>query len=713
MNFSAAQKEKNLQLPITLLFIETVFILATVLDIPVVRQVAGFFYLTFVPGFIFVWLLKLNGIDRLEIILFSIGFSIAFLMIAGFLTDVLYLVLKIPAPLSLIPLMVFVNVVIIIGTILAYSRGEGLRIFGGWEEFSGKALLILILPVLGIIGAMWLNITGSSLILTATVVLVAASFVILTASKKMFPVEVYASAIFAIALFLLFSTSFISDNVVVFGSDIANEFFVAKLTQSQAFWNPALMFPGTIAGELYGRFYSMLSITILPTVYSTLLNMNLTWVFKILYPLIFSFVPLGLYQLWQRNFGKKEAFIAAFLFMAQATFYTEMLALAREMIAELFFVLLLIVIFEKKLKPFNKAMCFVVFSFALITAHYSLAIIFLFFIVVASIYLIVSKHQSRSLTIFLVVFFFVAMFSWYIYSNGAATFNAIISFGNNVYTQLSNFFTPSSRGQTVLEGLGLVAPATIWNTISRAFAYVTEALIALGFVGLITKRVSVQFEREYSIFTLTAVAFLIALIVVPGLANTLNMTRFYHILLFFLAPICVLGAEFLMHAFTKVISKNRAIISASVLLLIILVPYFLFQTGFVYEFTGTQSWSLPLSKNKMTPVFLRVEMGYFDEREFAGALWMSKNMKTSGSEIYEDAVSGGVLVQYVSPYNLEGLSNTTVLSENSLVYLNQVNIAENLVLGSSNSWNTTSIFHILGPVDEVYSNGGCQVYKSI
>ena len=94
----------------------------------------------------------------------------------------------------------------------------------------------------------------------------------------------------------------------------------------------------------------MLSITVLPTVYSNMLGMDPTWVYKIIYPLIFALVPVGLYALWQPYIGKKFAFLAAFLFMAQSTFFTEMTALNRQMIGELFFVLLLLVLLNKKIK---------------------------------------------------------------------------------------------------------------------------------------------------------------------------------------------------------------------------------------------------------------------------------------------------------------------------------------------------------------------------
>ena len=196
-----------------------------------------------------------------------------------------------------------------------------------------------------------------------------------------------------------------------------------------------------------------------------------------------------------------------------------------------------------------------------------------------------------------------------------------------------------------------------------------------------------------------------ALIAVPGLSGTMNMTRFYHILLFFLAPLCVLGAESLV----KLVSRRQTQLGAF-LLLIVLIPYFLFQTGFVYEVTETQSWSLPLSKHRMDAIFLRSQVGHFDESEVFGALWMSKNVDVKYRIIYADHTSKWfVLTSYGSLYtaNIEILSNATVLSSGEYVYLNKANVVNGVVI--TRSLNITSVSYVFGSASKVYSNGGCEI----
>ncbi|MFX1539018.1 MAG: DUF2206 domain-containing protein, partial [Promethearchaeota archaeon] len=320
--------------------------------------------------------------------------------------------------------------------------------------------------------------------------------------------------------------------------------------------------------------------------------------------------------------------------------------------------------------------------------------------------LVAMKRPSRKITATIVMLFFVVMFSWYLYTSNASVFDSFVEFGENVYNQLGDLFNLASREPEVLRGLGLESSPTIWNTVSRIFAYLTEFFILIGFIALITKRKNIQLEREYFIFTVMAVLILGALIAVPGLSGTMNMTRFYHLLLFFLAPLCVLGAKSL----AKLVAGRQTQLGASILLLIVLVPYFLFQTGFVYEVTGTQSYSLPLSKYRMEASFLHSN-GYFDECEVFGALWMSNSMNFEKTRIYSDSSSKFfILTSYGMIYRIymETLSNVTVLSTGENVYLNKANVVDGVV---SSSLNITNVSHTFSSASKIYSNGGCEIYS--
>ena len=145
----------------------------------------------------------------------------------------------------------------------------------------------------------------------------------------------------------------------------------------------------------------------------------------------------------------------------------------------------------------------------------------------------------------------------------------------------------------------------------------------------------------------------------------------------------------------------------------VLVPYFFFQTGFVYEVTQTYSWSVPLSKHRMDQSRLYSEFGYITAYSVTGAQWLSNNIKISSSRVHSDIYSrvnelrayGVIYTGYV-----EVLSNATLLKTDEIVYLNPLSVVENIVVGKRHFWNTSDL-HFLREMNIAYSNGACEVYK--
>jgi uncharacterized membrane protein len=692
---------------IAVLFLQFMVYLTIFFNVPVARQIIGFAYLTFVPGFVFVKLLRLDRVGLVVSLLFSVGFSLAFLMFSGLLINESFSLANIPRPLSLMPLLIIISSLTLLGGVIVFLRGDHVSASES-ETLSmppPSVFLFLALPVLSIVGAMLVNSYANNVVLLFTIISIALLFSIGVLSKKFLPPKYYPVAVLMSALAILFQSSLISPYIVSFGSDIPGEFLAFSTTKINAYWSPTNPFIGSLN---LGRFNSMLSITILPTIYSTLLNLDPTWMFKLLTPFLFSLVPLTLYYVWKQQIGAKYAFISTFLLMAQLTFYTEMLGLNRQMIAELFFALLLLILFNNKMKNSDKVICFMVFGAALIVSHYSLAEIFLLFAFVSMLASIFWKSSSRKVTVGLVVLFSVVMFAWYIYTSSGSTFNSFITFGTYVQSQFSSFFSISSRGNTVLAGLGLETAPSIWATISRATAYVTEALIAVGFIGLAWQKLKKhQFGDQYFVFIATAAVFLVALIAVPGLANTLDATRFYHILLFLLAPLCILGGATII----KIVSKRERIFWVSILLLLVLVPYFLFQTGFVYEITKSESTSVSLSKDRMSPVDLYATVGYTDAYSVFGAQWLARNVN-SNQPMYADGSSiGNVLLTYGLTYNINILSNVTTIETGGVIYLNTLNVEYGTIVGNVAIWNSTALSSIFNGSNLVYDNGNSLVYQ--
>jgi len=689
------------------LFLQFAMIIAAIFDIPVARQVIGFVYLTFVPGFVIIKLLKMNELSLLETVLFSAGLSIAFLMLFGLFTNSLLPIFGFMRPLSVVPLTIMFSSAVVIGAVVAFLRNANDEIFS--FRISSRYLILIILlaliPILSIAGAMFENIYQNNLILLLMLALISIIFVICVLSKQPSLTKLYPFIILIFAISLLFHFSLISN--YVHGPDSSSEYYVIKYTLNNQFWNSIGPYPNDLG---FSRLSSMLSLTILPAIYSSILNMDPNWLYKILYPLLFSSVPLILYQAWQKYIGGKWAFMASFLLLAEPTFYTEMLSLVRQMIGEIFFALLLLVVLKKNMTKLERTICFSLFSFGLVVSHYAMAEIFLALLTLSFVcILLFSRFIKRiftSISLDMVLLLFVIMLGWYIFTSGASVLDSFLNFSQNIYNQLGDFTNLSSRGVTVMSGLGLIAPPAIWNSISRVFAYFTEGFIVIGFVGFISKRL-LKINRDviYTLFTSIFMILLAALILVPGLAASLNMSRFYHIELFLLAPLCVLGAEVIANLF----SKRRTKIFASFLLVVVLVAYFLFQTGFVYSLTDSPSYALPLNGDKFGSR-LTTEFAVVTTHEVVGAQWLD-HYYISQSVVYSGNAVPLIGLGEFNFTRLNYLSNSTKLEVGDFVYLGTFNTVFGIVAISNYAWYTTDIQKsVFSSSNLIYSNKDCQIY---
>ncbi len=713
---------KSREFLLKILGLQLIFYAVVFLNIPVARQVIGFVYLTFVPGIIITKLLKLGSLSWSRRIVFSVGFSIAFLLFVGLLINIIGPSIGISEPLSLIPLLATLSSIVLVLAFLS-SYEKDMRHFRGTTiSIDRKSVLLVVslssLPAVAIAGALLMNFKDNNLILLLLLATIPICFGVSVLSKKLTSAKLYTLMVLAIALALLFHSAFVSNYIM--GADVQSEYYVFNLTLGSRFWSSTL--PQFWDATL-NRFNNMLSITILPAIYSSVWDIDPTWVFKILYPLIFSLVPVCLFLMWKPFTGMKRAFFSVFLFMAQLTFYTEMIGLSRQMIGELFLVLLFITLLSRKMGQFNTNLCFIVFGAALVVSHYSLSYIFLFFIAFACASSYVFKRTSR-VTVSMVIIFFVMAFSWYIYASNAGSFNSFLSFGDNVISNIGDFANLSSRSQGVLTGMGLAASPTILNTVSRIIAYVTEALIVLGFFSTIAKLTNVRFSSEYIVFSWVSIGILAANVVLPRFAQTLNVERFYHISLFFLAPFFVIGAEFLIGILTDFASnlkfKPRQMLNRemrrkpTLLLLVIVVLYFLFQTNLIYVVARSESWSVPLSKQNLDPIVLHVSYGYIDESDVFAVRWLVKSIDFTHTTLFADATSiYNVLTSYGMIYrgDVKEISNTTKITTNGTVYMNHMNVVDGLIVGQAKTSNTSAIFPILNNMNKVYTNGGSEIYE--
>ena len=345
-------------------------------QIPLLRGLFACVYLLFVPGMLVLRALRLHQLGGVRTPLFAVGLSLATVMGTGLLMTTLYPLLGFERPLALVPVVMTQGVIITFLAVLSYWRDCGPTedaIIDRRDVLTPSVLALCVLPFMSIIATYAMNAYGSNLLLLALIIIIAITALWISTSAS-FPKELYPLAVFVIAVALLYHASLISS--YVWGWDIQQELYTANAVLNNAQWNV----------HVIGATNAVLSVTLLAPLISIVSGVSVVWIFKTIYPLLFALVPVGLFVVFQKQTSDRIALLASFFVTFLFTFFTEMPSLARQEIAELFLVLLLIVLVDKRVGSEGKAPLYAlcaIFAASVVVSHYALAFIFIAYLVVA------------------------------------------------------------------------------------------------------------------------------------------------------------------------------------------------------------------------------------------------------------------------------------------------------------------------------------------
>lgn len=660
------------------------------IDIPVLRQAVAFTFVALVPGVLILRILKIHNISFIEGVVYSVGLSLAFTMFVGALINIALPPLGIPQPISTIPVIISLSMGMLILMALAYWRDRDYTLHrdaSAARGFSLPSLLFLVLMLALTVLAVCLINTFQSNSLLIICLLGISAIVGLIAFGKFIDSSLYPVAIFAISLALLYQTTLISPYPI--GSDIYLEHHYYKIVMNSGRWDFTI--PTTVN--------SCMSLTLLAPIYSLMLHMDGVWIFKAIYPLLFALMPLTLFQIFRQQIGDRKAFLAVFFFVAVPTYFLEMIALCRQQIAELFLVLTILVLVSNNLPRFSKTFIACIFALSIAVSHYALG--FIGFIIIGlflPMFLILRSRAFRrtwqwlsrrygglpdslSATSGFPYEYIILVFVYF--SLGLAYYGTVSS-GINLATleglwkwQWSDLLsgvgglvavpqqTPApivapqlgSTDSLIRTALGLdFLSATLSGKVFRLFQYLTQLFLIVGCLRLVFKPRDMKFKPEYISLSVISALLLAACILLPNFASPLNTTRWYHISLITLAPFCILGGELTFNTLNSLwLRVKRAAVhkpvdkgglSLQLLTILVLIPYFTFTSGLVFETTKHDvsdridiPYSIALSS-------YRIDLaGIFNQQDGAAAQWLSQNAPEN-SRIYVDDHTAQVLKFY-------------------------------------------------------------------
>lgn len=331
-----------------------------------ILNIVGFCTLIILPGALTIPMFRVKNLDAWGYIGLAIGLSLLELMGVVLLGNLFLPFVGVMLPLSKTVLLAELTLLIVALLVtLVILRKEivipATRIifFDKYSEII-MAFLPSIFVLMSILGAIRLNNGGDGIITYIMLIAMAIYSAFLIRHSKTTGPNAIPIALFFMALSLLLMTSL--RGWYITGHDVLNEFRVFEIAKNNSIWSI----------EAYRDAYNAcMSITILPTIFSKLLNLFDPYVYKVLFQIIFATVPGILYLTVRKYTTSAIAFLSVLYFISFPTFFSDMPMLNRQEIAFLFLILMTYIIFQDNLRINLRRYLFVILGLGVVLSHYT------------------------------------------------------------------------------------------------------------------------------------------------------------------------------------------------------------------------------------------------------------------------------------------------------------------------------------------------------
>jgi len=392
--------------------------------------------------------------------------------------------------------------------------------------------------------------------------------------------------IFTITLGMMWQTTMCGAHVV--GSDMHGEFFVSNTAITEG-WD-------------YAKHYTTQSST------SVVVGWLAPLLGKVL-PMLFSFVPVILYFAFKKQFGAQIAFYAAIFFMIVPISSLEMAQIGKSMVAELFLALMILVMVVG-MKNLYKIPLILVSIAGMILCHYTIALAGIAYLLGILVFrllalpikwkLLAVKRVGIITLVVALLFSCTVFYTYYSKADQGVIMEVLTGVGNHYshveinapnttallksetsgedYSYADTFGDQEVLVRTAI-GMDFLN-SSLQGKLFRIVQYLTQIAIVIGGLILLWRHKHYKMSAEF-VAAIGASYILLALcIFMPHFSLIINMTRFYQLSLFFLAPVFVIGIRELCR--NHKINWQYSVVG-------LLVIYYIFTSGLVFEITKSNS----------------------------------------------------------------------------------------------------------------------------
>ncbi len=734
------------------LFILTFLVLtdlAILLDIPILRQVLGFTFFSVIPGLLILYTLRVNKLGLLGRFVLSIGLSISFLMLFGLIINSVYPLFGYTTPLSTNSLIASFSAITLVLVAIAFFRSQTIsfQVLSDFElNVEEKAFLIVpaLFILLSILGMRLMNVADNNIMLMTLIFLIIAYAIFIAVKQSQVSDRSYPPIIFLTSISLVLLLGLRSNHII--GSDAHTEYYLFQLTLANGRWQVLMN----------SSLDTCLGISLLPTIYQSLLNIDSEYLFKTLYPFLFSISPLVVYIISKKYIGGFYAFLASLFFMSQHTFLWTAHS-TRTTLAVLFFALSVMVLFQDGLSGVNKKLLFIVFSASCIVSHYSTTYIFLFILLLTwfgmwimsriirsrgkptisgssslgnplsssnhsfeeqSVSLVVTKWPKSHITIGLVTIFFVMLFIWYNQMT-EVSFRSGVMFVSTIWQSLTEFFMLEARsgGAAQLFGVGL-GVQSIPRIIEIFLSWLVIVFIAIGILATLVKYrhtvdlpkmgkelpgflyKSQKLDPEFFIISLSCSLILLISVVFPAISTGYDLFRISLQMMAVLSLFFVIGGI--------MVARLLRLPWACLIILSVLIPYFMTTTGTMYQlFEVPQAISLNSEGEEYDTLFVH-------DQESHAARWLADH-NDEQVEIYADWYGSARLVsqgKIPSSIYAESFIENKEPIDIGYYYLRYSGVINGKLMDRNYQWHDIAEYRSeFDAMNLIYTNGGSEIYK--
>ncbi len=326
----------------------------------------GFFiftYISLIPGYLILTIINYFPTKGYKNFPFVTGVSLIYLMLGGLFINNMLPIFGINQPLTQTPIQISLIISFLILIVFSYIRDSKKYEIHSLPNINFKNIFYcfysISLLLFSVFGTILLNNSGSNILILILLASIAFSTIYISL-KNDIDEGILVLYIFCTSLSLLLMLSLRSWHIS--GSDIHDEFKVFQLTKYFGHWSMT---------NIQHAYNACLSITVLPTILSTITRINDEYIYKFFYQIYFSIVPVCCYLLFRKYLDPKQSFFSVFYLLSQPFFIQPMVSLARQEVAFLFFALFIYSLFARRNNTPQNQFLSLLFGSGIIVSHYS------------------------------------------------------------------------------------------------------------------------------------------------------------------------------------------------------------------------------------------------------------------------------------------------------------------------------------------------------